>query len=104
MAAISVIPRLDEFDTTTANMWMENACRLYNVQFWDFSKHFPYHQTKLWKRGDKIHLSVNFGLPLLLTLIVKLAVPQYKYGMIPIGKAVLPWVQRAMKTVKGGRK
>ena len=98
-SVLSVLPRLDDTEELVGatNSWMESACAMQNANFWDVTDNFPYSRTELWKWKDQIHLSVNFGLPLLMDIIVKISMEPKREGMVPIQTTCLPWLQKNLR-------
>ena len=98
-SVLSVLPRLDDTEELVGatNSWMESACAMQNANFWDVTDNFPYSRTELWKWKDQIHLSVNFGLPLLMDIIFKISMEPKREGMVPIQTTCLPWLQKKLR-------
>ena len=51
-------------------MFMEVTCTLQNVAFINVWRKFDPADLLLWKKKDQVHLSSDYGLPLLISLLL----------------------------------
>ena len=70
---LSIIPRLDipREMLQLYNRWMKEIAGEHQCIFLDLTCHFPSTHLRLWASRDPIHISSDFGLPMLVTVVAK---------------------------------